>query len=74
MSMDFDTVVYAMEIILPAAFVMGSLGYIMGRIFEEAKKNKDGKNDKSKNKIDSDLLIDDLLVDDLEKIKNANSL
>lgn len=69
MSLDFDTFVYAVQVTLPAAVVMGFLGYLMGKVFQDSKIRK-GSPAKVKSKGDSDLLIDDLLVDDLSKVSS----
>lgn len=68
MSLDFDTVIYALKLAFFGAVISGFLGYSIGKIFS-AKKIKNGKRDinNKKNK-NADLLIDDLLIKDLEKI------
>lgn len=69
MSLDFDTVLYACEIAIPASFLAGFCGYLIGKIAQNTNFIKPKESKKSKIKTESsDLVIDDLLADDMKEL------
>lgn len=72
MSLDFDTVLYALKLALLGSIVAGFLGYSIGKVFETSHKKAEKMMKTNKN---ADLLIDDLLVSDLNTVsKEADQL
>ncbi|MDD3013019.1 MAG: hypothetical protein PHC34_04880 [Candidatus Gastranaerophilales bacterium] len=69
MSLDYDTVLYALKLALLGSIVAGFLGYSIGKIFETPHKKSEKFVKQNKN---ADLLIDDLLVNDLNTINDVD--
>lgn len=64
MSLSFDEVLYACKIAITAAIVSGFLGYLIGKILENAKTTKE-----QRIKKDSDLIINDSLAEEIDKLE-----
>jgi len=69
MSLDFDTVLYALKLALLGGIVAGFLGYSIGKIFETPRRKTDKSMKQNKN---SDLLIDDILIGDLNNFNDVD--
>jgi|GEM_PF-1338147 len=67
MSLDFDTVLYALKYAFLSSIIAGFLGYSIGKIFDSPHKNHE-KLMKTNKK--ADLLIDDILVNDLDQVSS----
>ena len=67
MSLDVDTVIYALKLAVFGAVIAGFLGYSIGKIFS-AQRRKISPRSAGKINKNADLLIDDILIRDLDKI------
>lgn len=64
MSLNFDEVLYACKIAITAAIVAGFLGYLIGKILENARPTKEHHVNKN-----SDLIINDSLAEEIDKLE-----
>jgi len=69
MSLDYNTVFYACKLAIPASFIAGLFGFMIGKIAESSR-GKTNKQTYPKKNRDPDLLIDDLLVEELKKVES----